>query len=164
MSRVQKHPQSNAEPGKDLKMKDLKKYPDFGTVFLFTHEPNMEEAQCDEEEVRDEDIKAPLELIMKFLRAVMDKDLQLACTLCRMILIYEPDHPEASEFLPLFQKKLSQEQEAVQSTEEEEADGDNEAEVPSPSSSSSSDDDDDDDDEEKQVNRVKPCPLSHIHA
>lgn len=47
-------------------MKDLKKcHADLGTVPLPTHEPNMVEAQCEEEEVKDEDIKAPLELIMK---------------------------------------------------------------------------------------------------
>ncbi|XP_034087933.1 glutamate-rich protein 2 [Gymnodraco acuticeps] len=90
----------------------------------------------------------------------MDRDLQLASKLCRMILIYEPDNPEASEFLPLIQKKLSQEQETGQGTEKEDADGDNEAEETSPSSGSSSDDDEP---EEKQVNRHKSCPPSHIH-
>ncbi|XP_033961181.1 glutamate-rich protein 2 [Pseudochaenichthys georgianus] len=161
MSRVQKHTQANAVPGEDLQMKDLKKcHADLGTVPLPTHEPNMVEAQCEEEEVKDEDIKAPLELIMKFLRAVMVRDLKLASKLCRMILIYEPDNPEASEFLPLIQKKLSQEQETGQGTEKEDADGGNEAEETSTSSGSSSDDDEP---EEKQVNRHKYCPPSHIH-
>uniref|UniRef100_A0A3P9BVH0 Uncharacterized protein n=1 Tax=Maylandia zebra TaxID=106582 RepID=A0A3P9BVH0_9CICH len=43
---------------------------------------------------------------LKFLRALKDKYFQLAVKLCHMILIYEPDNPEASEFLPLIQKKL----------------------------------------------------------
>ncbi|KAK5919219.1 hypothetical protein CgunFtcFv8_023127 [Champsocephalus gunnari] len=90
----------------------------------------------------------------------MVRDLKLASKLCRMILIYEPDNPEASEFLPLIQKKLSQEQETGQGTEKDDADGGNEAEETSTSSGSSSDDDEP---EEKQVNRHKYCPPSHIH-
>lgn len=67
----------------------------------------------------------------QFLRAVRDRDIQLASRLCQMsmypasitclsvdksansasslllpVLLYEPDNPEASEFLPLIQKKL----------------------------------------------------------
>ncbi|XP_041804856.1 glutamate-rich protein 2 [Chelmon rostratus] len=73
---------------------------------LSTHEPNGDEEQSEKEDVEDEDLKAPVELIIEFLRAVMDRDFQLASKLCQMILIYEPDNPEASEFLPLIQKKL----------------------------------------------------------
>ncbi|KAI3375249.1 hypothetical protein L3Q82_021750, partial [Scortum barcoo] len=84
-----------------------------------------EEEQTEEEDAENENIKAPVELIMEFLRSVMSKDLQLASRLCQMILIFEPDNLEASEFLPLIKKKLLEaEQEAEQSTEEEEEDED----------------------------------------
>nr|XP_020479718.1 uncharacterized protein LOC109974055 isoform X3 [Monopterus albus] len=85
------------------------------------HKANMEDEQAEEED--DEDRKAPVELLVEFLQAVKDRDLQLASKQCQMILFYEPDHPEASQFLPLIQKKLLEEQEAEENTEEEE-DGD----------------------------------------
>ncbi|XP_035861549.1 glutamate-rich protein 2 isoform X4 [Sander lucioperca] len=190
--RVDKHTQSTAVPDEELKMKDLRKPPDSILIGGSTHSPppaepfpthgpNGEEEQTEEEDVGDEERKAPVELIMEFLRAVMDRDFQLASKLCQMILIYEPDNPEASEFLPLIQKKLLEEQEAEQNTEEEEeeeeVDEDNDDSDNSGSdeessqssncsssacSSSSPSDDDDDDDEEKQVDRHKPCPTSHI--
>uniref|UniRef100_A0A8D3AM50 Glutamate-rich protein 2 n=1 Tax=Scophthalmus maximus TaxID=52904 RepID=A0A8D3AM50_SCOMX len=50
-------------------------------------------------------------LWFQFLRAAMDRDFWLARKLCQLILIYEPDNPEASEFLPLIQKKLLEEEE-----------------------------------------------------
>ncbi|XP_068594368.1 LOW QUALITY PROTEIN: glutamate-rich protein 2 [Cebidichthys violaceus] len=129
---------------------------------LTTHEPNREEEQTEEEDVEDEDVKAPVQLITEFLRAVMDRDYQLASKLCQMILIYEPDNPEASEFLPLIQRKLLEEQEAEQSTEEEEDDDEDSGsdEDSSQSSScsssccSSSSPSDDEEEEEKQVNRT----------
>ncbi|GAA6222444.1 glutamate-rich protein 2-like isoform X1 [Lates japonicus] len=150
---------------------------------LLKHELSKEEEQTEEEDAEDEDLKAPVELIMEFLRAVMDKDFQLARKLCQMILIYEPDNPEASEFLPLIQKKLLEEQEAEQSSEEDEEDGDSNdtdddddddddsgsdddssqsSSCSSSSCSSSSPSDDDGEEEETHVNRHKPCPPSHI--
>ncbi|XP_074506602.1 glutamate-rich protein 2 isoform X1 [Sebastes fasciatus] len=187
--RVEEHTQSTAVPDEELKMKDLRKAPPSDSALtggatrslppaepLPTHEPNGEEEQTEEEDVEDEDVKAPVELIMEFLRAVMDRDFQPASKLCQMILIYEPDNPEASEFLPLIQKKLLEEQEAEQSTEEEEEEEEEEEddddddnsdesgsdEESSQSSSSSSSSPPDDDEEEKKVNRHKPCPPSHI--
>ncbi|XP_045906805.1 glutamate-rich protein 2 isoform X3 [Micropterus dolomieu] len=184
--RVEEQGQSTAALDEELKMKELRKsQPPDTTVTgmalappavepLPTHEVNGEEEQTEEEDVEDEDIRAPVELIMEFLRAVMDRDFQLASKLCQMILIYEPGNPEASEFLPLIQKKLLEEQEAEQSTEEddpedeedeedEEDDDDSESdEESSQSSSFSSSSPTDDDEEEKQVNRHKPCPPSHI--
>uniref|UniRef100_A0A669CA67 Glutamate rich 2 n=1 Tax=Oreochromis niloticus TaxID=8128 RepID=A0A669CA67_ORENI len=65
-----------------------------------------DKAQTEEENAKCEDLKAPVGLLMKFLRALKDKYFKLAVKLCHMILIYEPDNPEASEFLPLIQKKL----------------------------------------------------------
>ncbi|XP_029309621.1 glutamate-rich protein 2 [Cottoperca gobio] len=178
--RVEKCTQSTAGPDQDLTMKDLRKSPDSPLTEGTKHCPppaeplptHGEEEQSEEEGVEDEDIKAPVELIMEFLRAVMDRDFQLASKLCQMILIYEPDNPEASEFLPLIQKKLLEEQEAEQSTEEEEEEdedddsdesGSDEESFPSSRCSSSrSSSPSDDDEEEKQVNRHKPCPPSHI--
>ncbi|XP_038607531.1 glutamate-rich protein 2 isoform X2 [Tachyglossus aculeatus] len=49
---------------------------------------------------------APLELMAEFLRAVMDQDYNLAKKLCQMILIYEPENPEAKQFFPLIEEKL----------------------------------------------------------
>ncbi|XP_040028335.2 glutamate-rich protein 2 [Gasterosteus aculeatus] len=120
---------------------------------LPTHDANVEESEREEEDVEDEDMETPVQLIMEFLRAVMVRDYRLASQLCRMILIYEPDHPEASEFLPLIQSKLLKEQEEDQSTDEEDEDEDEDfgSNEESPQSSSS---DDDDDEEEKQVNSL----------
>uniref|UniRef100_A0A665U1U2 Glutamate-rich 2 n=1 Tax=Echeneis naucrates TaxID=173247 RepID=A0A665U1U2_ECHNA len=60
----------------------------------------------EEEDAEDEDLNAPVELKIEFLTALMNRDFQLACKLCQMILIHEPDNPEASEFVPLLQRKL----------------------------------------------------------
>uniref|UniRef100_A0A3Q1FKB3 Glutamate-rich 2 n=1 Tax=Acanthochromis polyacanthus TaxID=80966 RepID=A0A3Q1FKB3_9TELE len=73
---------------------------------LPTQNTYEEEEQTEEEDAEDEDLKAPVELKMEFLRAVKEKDFQLASKLCQTILVYEPDNPVASEFLLLIQKKL----------------------------------------------------------
>ncbi|XP_068427297.1 glutamate-rich protein 2 isoform X2 [Clinocottus analis] len=180
---VGEHTQFAAVADDELKIKDLRNIepPEskLTAMPLPIREPNGEEQQTEEEDVEDEDITAPVELIMEFLRAAGDRDYQLASKLCQMILIYEPDNPEASEFLPLIQRKLLEEQESEQSTEENEEDDDEDSgsdgdsskssrrSSSSCSSSSLSDDDDDDDDDddkekEKQVNRHKPCPPCHI--
>ncbi|KAM8850567.1 glutamate-rich protein 2 isoform 2-T2 [Spinachia spinachia] len=120
---------------------------------------HVEEKESDEEDVEDEGIKTPVQLILEFLRAVMVGDYRLASQLCRMILIYEPDHPEASEFLPLIQGKLLKEQEEDQSTDGEDDDDDEDFESNEESSQrSSSDGDDDDEEEKKQVNLVTFFP------
>ncbi|XP_076601858.1 uncharacterized protein LOC143329723 [Chaetodon auriga] len=190
--RVEEEAQLTAVADDELEMKDLMKaQPPDSTVTgrthappaaepLPTHEPNGGEEQSEEEDAEDEDLKAPVELIMEFLRAVMDRDFQLASKLCQMILIYEPDNPEASEFLPLIQKKLLEEQEAEESSEEDDEEEDSEDEddddddsgsdeessqsssCSSSSCSSSSPSDDDEEEEEKRVNRHKPCPPSHV--
>ncbi|XP_075875836.1 glutamate-rich protein 2 isoform X2 [Nelusetta ayraudi] len=97
-----------------------------------------EEQSEEEEEVDGKDIKAPLELVIEFLGAVMDRDVQLASRLCQMILLHEPDNPEARQFLPLIQEKLLEEHEMERSTEEEEDDDDSGSDEESSSSSSSS--------------------------
>ncbi|XP_035527025.1 glutamate-rich protein 2 [Morone saxatilis] len=197
--RVEEQAQSTAAPDDELIMTDMRKAPTPGSAVtggsthappavepLPTHEAIGDEVQTEEEDAEEEDLNVPVELIMEFLRAVMDRDFQLASRLCQMILIYEPDNPEASEFLPLIQKKLLEEQEEEQSTEEEEEqekdededDGDDDgndssdsesdeeksqsSSCSSSSCSSSSLSDDDGEEEDKRVNRHKPCPPSQI--
>ncbi|KAJ8404106.1 hypothetical protein AAFF_G00344560 [Aldrovandia affinis] len=60
----------------------------------------------EEEEDSDDESKAPVELLAEFLKAVMEQDYVLGKKLCEMILIYEPEHPEATQFLPLIKDKL----------------------------------------------------------
>ncbi|XP_067460732.1 glutamate-rich protein 2 isoform X2 [Thunnus thynnus] len=200
--RVEEQAQSTAAPDEELKRKYLRKAhsPDSAVTGEMMHAPppieplptrgetNGEEEQTEVEDDGDEELKAPVELMIKFFRAVMDRDFQLASRLCQMILIYEPENPEASEFLPLIQKRLLEEQETEQSNNKDNDEDDNEDDddddddsddtesdeessassscsSSSSSSSSPSDDDDDDDDEEeeeKQVNRHKLCPPSHV--
>ncbi|KAG7227325.1 hypothetical protein INR49_000329 [Caranx melampygus] len=193
--RVEEPAESTTAPDKELKMQDpMNKWPSDSTELggrthapppvepVPSHEPNEEEEQTEGEEAEDEDLIAPVELKIEFLRAVMDKDLELAHRLCQMILIHEPDNPEASGFLPLIKKKLLEEQEAEQSNEEEDDEEDSDddddddddnssgsdeessqsSSCSSSSCSSSSPSDDDGEKEERQVNRHKPCPPSHI--
>ncbi|KAM6178339.1 glutamate-rich protein 2 [Rhynchocyon petersi] len=65
-------------------------------------------------------IHAPLELMTEFLRAEMDRDYNLAKKLCQMILIYEPENPEAKEFSSLIEEMLLIEK--TQSPEEDDED------------------------------------------
>ncbi|XP_030257982.1 glutamate-rich protein 2 isoform X2 [Sparus aurata] len=172
--------QSTAAPEDELKMKALPEALPLDSAVtggathaapasepLPTYEANEE--RTEEEDVEDEELKAPVELIIEFLRAVMDGDFQLASKLCQM------NNPEASEFLPLIQKKLSEEQEAEQSTEEEDEDDDDDDDDESgsdeessqssscsSSSCSSSSSSDENEEEEKRANRHKPCPPSQI--
>lgn len=166
-------------PVEQLRVKSMKSKPSGSAVTggpTHAHPPaepllkpkvKEDEDQTDEEDVDNEDLKAPAGLLIKFLRALKDKDLQLAVKLCQMILIYEPDNPEASEFLPLIQKKLLEEQETESSSEEddeEESDDDDDDDTDSGSDEDSSHslDDDDDAEKENQDNRHKPCPPAHI--
>ncbi|XP_041116551.1 glutamate-rich protein 2 isoform X2 [Polyodon spathula] len=64
----------------------------------------------DEAQSEDEDNKAPIELLGEFLQSIMEKNYTLASKLCQMILIYEPDNPEAKQFIPLIDEKLLIEQ------------------------------------------------------
>ncbi|XP_012882847.1 PREDICTED: glutamate-rich protein 2 [Dipodomys ordii] len=61
--------------------------------------------------------QAPLELMAEFLRAEMSRDYHLAKKLCQMILIYEPENPEAKEFFTLIEEMLLKEK--AQNVEEE---------------------------------------------
>ncbi|KAM4859505.1 glutamate-rich protein 2 isoform 1-T3 [Thomomys bottae] len=69
--------------------------------------------------------QAPLELMAEFLRAEMSRDYHLAKKLCEMILIYEPENPEAKEFFTLIEEMLLREK--AQNVEEETEDSEEES-------------------------------------
>lgn len=69
-----------------------------------------QESSSDDDESDNEATAAPLELLTEFIKAVMDEDYKMAWKLCQMILIYEPENPEAKEFSPLIQKMLQNEE------------------------------------------------------
>ncbi|XP_064143082.1 glutamate-rich protein 2 isoform X1 [Loxodonta africana] len=78
--------------------------------------------------------RAPLELMAEFLRAEMDRDYHLAKKLCQMILIYEPENPEAKEFFSLIEEVLLMEK--TQSLEEDDEDSEEDSSVESEGESS----------------------------
>nr|XP_057925308.1 glutamate-rich protein 2 [Doryrhamphus excisus] len=85
----------------------------------------------------EEDLQVPVGLKIEFLGALKAKDLQQARRLCQMILLYEPQNPEAREFLPLIQKKLLEEQHSSDSDNDEEDDDSESDGEPSESPNSS---------------------------
>ncbi|XP_060774368.1 glutamate-rich protein 2 [Neoarius graeffei] len=101
----------------------------------------------DEDEDEDTaEFHAPIELLAEFLKAVMEMKYKLAKKLCQMILIYEPENPEAKHFLPLIEERLlivPEEAQDGSSSEDNTSDDDDDDE----STSGSGDDDDDDDDD-----------------
>ncbi|ESO86796.1 hypothetical protein LOTGIDRAFT_166797 [Lottia gigantea] len=74
----------------------------------------------DDDEDDDEKPKAPNELFMEFLTCIMNKDYPTAKKLCRMILIYEPQHEEALKFQNLIEEKILLDQEPDVSDSEDE--------------------------------------------
>uniref|UniRef100_A0A9L0IZI4 Glutamate rich 2 n=2 Tax=Equus asinus TaxID=9793 RepID=A0A9L0IZI4_EQUAS len=74
----------------------------------------------DEDSTSNKDTHAPLELMAEFLRAEMSQDYHLAKKLCQMILIYEPENPEAKEFFSLIEEMLLMEK--TQTLEEDDED------------------------------------------
>nr|XP_020645122.1 glutamate-rich protein 2 isoform X3 [Pogona vitticeps] len=66
---------------------------------------------------------APLQLMGEFLKAIMEQKYSLAKKLCQMILIYEPENPEAKQFLPLIEQKLLLENECAANEDEETGEG-----------------------------------------
>ncbi|XP_069081417.1 glutamate-rich protein 2 [Pleurodeles waltl] len=74
----------------------------------------------------EENEKAPIELIAEFLKAVMDRDYNLASKLCQMILLYEPDNSEAQHFVPLIKEKLLMEENDQNSENEDDEEEDSE--------------------------------------
>ncbi|XP_077580868.1 glutamate-rich protein 2 [Stigmatopora nigra] len=72
-------------------------------------------------------VKLKIEDYIQFLSALRAKDFQLAKRLCQMILVYDPHHPEASEFLPLIQRKLLKEKCTNQNSEDNECNDDDDS-------------------------------------
>ncbi|XP_078002284.1 glutamate-rich protein 2 [Phascolarctos cinereus] len=69
---------------------------------------------------------APLELMTEFLRAVMSRNYAVAKKLCQLILIYEPENPEAKEFSSLIEEKLLMEKSHAGEEESDDSSGDSE--------------------------------------
>uniref|UniRef100_A0A4W2DDY7 Sp5 transcription factor n=1 Tax=Bos indicus x Bos taurus TaxID=30522 RepID=A0A4W2DDY7_BOBOX len=61
----------------------------------------------------------------KFLRAEMGHDYHLAKKLCQMILIYEPENPEAKEFFSLIEEMLLMEKAQNLEEDDDESEEDN---------------------------------------
>uniref|UniRef100_A0A8C9DTI6 Glutamate rich 2 n=1 Tax=Prolemur simus TaxID=1328070 RepID=A0A8C9DTI6_PROSS len=74
------------------------------------------------------DTCAPLELMAEFLRAEMGRDYHLAKKLCQMILIYEPENPEAKEFLALIEEMLLMEKSQNLKKDDEDSEEDSSSE------------------------------------
>ncbi|XP_023384228.1 glutamate-rich protein 2 [Pteropus vampyrus] len=79
----------------------------------------------DEDSDPNKNTHAPLELMAEFLRAEMSQDYHLAKKLCQMILIYEPENPEAKEFFSLIEEMLLMEK--AQNLEEDDQDSEEES-------------------------------------
>lgn len=82
----------------------------------------------DEDRNSKKDTCAPLELMAEFLRAEMGRDYHLAKKLCQMILIYEPENPEAKEFSSLIEEMLLKEKAQNLEEDEEESEEDSSTE------------------------------------
>ncbi|XP_046513887.1 glutamate-rich protein 2 isoform X4 [Equus quagga] len=83
-------------------------------------EDDTNDEDNDEDSTFNKDTHAPLELMAEFLRAEMSQDYHLAKKLCQMILIYEPENPEAKEFFSLIEEMLLMEK--TQTLEEDDED------------------------------------------
>ncbi|XP_008565871.1 PREDICTED: glutamate-rich protein 2 [Galeopterus variegatus] len=107
--------ESTGEAGKDVVIAQQKKNNEY---CLQDVDDKLSESTDDggEDDTNDEDndedsnpkkvTHAPLELMAEFLKAEMGRDYHLAKKLCQMILIYEPENPEAKEFSTLIEEML----------------------------------------------------------
>nr|XP_039248572.1 LOW QUALITY PROTEIN: glutamate-rich protein 2-like [Styela clava] len=81
--------------------------------------------ESDDDSSDEEEIKAPIELMGEFLQYVRTSDWENASKLCKMILIYEPENPEALQFQSVIAEKAQIEKELAEmsssSDEEEES-------------------------------------------
>nr|XP_045223177.1 glutamate-rich protein 2 isoform X6 [Macaca fascicularis] len=82
----------------------------------------------DEDSNPKKNTQAPLELMAEFLRAEMAREYQLAKKLCQMILIYEPENPEAKEFFTLIEEMLLMEKTQNREQDGEDSDEDSSGE------------------------------------
>lgn len=110
-------------------------------------EENEDSSSSDSEE--EEERRAPSQLLMEFLECLMKKEYVVAAKLCKMILIYEPNHPTALQFQPVLEEKILIEQEKEnESGSDESGDEDDESD----DSGEDSDDDSEDSDSEEEEN------------
>ncbi|KAM6174245.1 glutamate-rich protein 2 [Erethizon dorsatum] len=125
------------EGGKDAVIAKQEKTDDYR---LQDTDKLSESTDDDEGDTNDEDsnprkdTRAPLELMAEFLRAEMSRDYHLAKKLCQMILIYEPENPEAKEFSSLIEEILLKEE--AQNLEENEEDSEEDSSIESEEESS----------------------------
>ncbi|BFZ22489.1 hypothetical protein BsWGS_25528 [Bradybaena similaris] len=109
-----------------------------------------DDSDSNSSEEEEEKLRAPNELLMEFVDCLMRKDYQTASKLCKMVLLYEPENPEALKFQPLIEEKLVLDAEAEAEAAKESSendDSDDESEDADDSSDDSGDDVDDDDDD-----------------
>ncbi|XP_066201407.1 glutamate-rich protein 2 isoform X1 [Saccopteryx leptura] len=101
--------ESTGEVGKDEVIAKQKKKNDTDDKLSESTDDDDEDDISDEDSEdsnRKKDTHAPLELMAEFLKAEMGQDYHLARKLCQMILIYEPENPEAKEFFSLIEEML----------------------------------------------------------
>ncbi|KAL4840506.1 hypothetical protein H8958_001457 [Nasalis larvatus] len=91
-------------------------------------EDDTNEEDNDEDSNPKKNTQAPLELMAEFLRAEMAREYQLAKKLCQMILIYEPENPEAKEFFTLIEEMLLMEKTQNREQDGEDSDEDSSGE------------------------------------
>ncbi|XP_010605264.1 glutamate-rich protein 2 [Fukomys damarensis] len=111
-----------SEGGKDkviAKQEKIDNYclQDIGKLSESMDDDDDEDDTDDDDRNSKKDTRAPLELMAEFLRAEMGRDYHLAKKLCEMILVYEPENPEAKEFSSLIEEMLMKEK--AQNLEEE---------------------------------------------
>ncbi|XP_075257031.1 uncharacterized protein LOC142349390 [Convolutriloba macropyga] len=92
----------------------------------------------DENSENEQTDDAPVELKAEFIECLQSKDWVNALKLCKMILLYEPENPTASEYIAVLEERIQLDEEA--STESSSGEDD-----------SSDDDEDDSDENEDEV-------------
>uniref|UniRef100_A0A2K5DQA3 Glutamate rich 2 n=1 Tax=Aotus nancymaae TaxID=37293 RepID=A0A2K5DQA3_AOTNA len=91
-------------------------------------EDDTSDEDNDEDSNPKKNTQAPLELMAEFLRAEMAGEYHLAKKLCQMILIYEPENPEAKEFFTLIEEMLPIEKTQNREKDSEDSDEDSSGE------------------------------------
>ncbi|XP_023363313.1 glutamate-rich protein 2 isoform X2 [Otolemur garnettii] len=140
--------QSQSKAGKDTVIAKQEKNNE--SCLQDTDSKLSESTDDDEDDTNDEDNNessnakkdtcAPLELMAEFLRAEMGGDYHLAKKLCQMILIYEPENPEAKEFFALIEEMLQMEKAQNLKKDDEESEEDSSEESEGESSEDEEDD------------------------
>lgn len=118
-----------------------------------------EEDEDEEEDLLGEKGRAPNALLMEFLTCMMEEDYENAEKLCKMILIYEPENPEALSFFPLIQEKRRQEEE--EDDEDDSSDESDDSGEEEDSDDDEDDDDEDNDDDENSSEESDDEPFTH---